>query len=615
MNYCKVIFKPENRIVKVVEGISLMEVINDQGVEHDFPCGGAGTCGKCRVKITRDVAPPTVRELELLEAGEIAEGIRLACLTKVHGEVVVEINNGENLKHNILLASEEKLFEIQPHLQKIFVEVEKPALHDQRSDWQRVKDSFSKKGCGPGDLRIPVTLFQRLSALLRESDHNITLIMDSSEVFGIEPYDTSKTMLGMAFDIGTTTIVGYLHDLHNGKELSVASILNPQTKFGADVITRINFAGQEEGGLHKLHTSVLDAVNRLIGEAARKAGVKRTDIYGISVAANTCMHHLFLGINPKSIAVAPYVATVSEPVVTGASELGIEINPAGRVFVLPNIAGFVGADTSAVLLATGLEQSEDIKLVIDIGTNGEIVLGSRAGIAACSAAAGPAFEGAMISSGMRGAVGAIDHVYFGEHLEYTIIGGGPPKGICGSALLDTIAGLVELGIVDRRGKILSADKLKRPAQRFADHLVRHGEQQAFLLVPGSRTGHGRPITVTQADIRELQLAKGAMAAGIRVLMETIGAELKDIKEVLLAGAFGNYLTPHSACAIGLIPQELEGRIKMIGNAAGTGARMALLSATEYQRAAEVAGRVKFVELGSYPKFNSIFAECTYFTVS
>jgi len=612
MDRYKVVFEPGVREAEVLHGTTLMEVMNDVGFEHDFPCGGMGRCGKCRVKITKGLMPPTVREQEILEAKEIELGIRLACLTKVYKDMSVELSDDKKLKHNILMAAEERHFSLEPHLQKIFVNVEKPMLQDQRSDWHRIKDGLLKKGYQCNDLRASISVLRQIPVIIREANHSITLVTNGNEVLGIEPQDTSGKMLGMAFDIGTTTIVGYLLDLYSGKELGVASTLNPQTKFGADVISRVNFAGQDEDGLYKLHKTVIEAVNRLIREAAGEAGVKRNDIYGVSIAANTCMHHLFLGISPKNIAVSPYVPAIGEPVVADTAELCIEINPAGQVFVLPNIAGFVGADTTAVLLASELEQSEDIKLIIDIGTNGEIALGSKARIAACSAAAGPAFEGAQISSGMRGADGAIDHVYFREQLEYSVIGGVPPLGICGSALLDTVAGLIELGIIDKRGRILTADKLTNPsAKRFENHLIKYEGQSAFLLVPASKTGHGRPIMCTQTDIRELQLAKGAMAAGVRVLMEKLGIKVGDIKEVLLAGAFGNYLNPHSACVIGLIPPELESKIKMIGNAAGTGARIALLSSGEYRRAANIASSVEFIELGSYPKFNSIFGECSY----
>lgn len=612
MKKFKVAFQPGNLTVEVVEGSTIMEAMNEAGLESDFPCGGRGTCGKCRVRVMEGVGHPTAREQELLESNELDKGIRLACLTKVHGDIFVQLPNSKKLQHNILMASEERAFQIEPHLKKVFVEVDKPSLQDHRSDINRLKDSLAKNGY-TGSLEVPISLLRQLPDTLREAGHRLTTIMCDNELSGLEKHDTTGDLIGMAFDIGTTTIVGYLLDLYSGKELAVVSTLNPQTKFGADVISRITFSNQEEGGLNKLHNAVIEAINKLIGEAAKKVEISRELIYAVSIAANTTMHHLFLGITPRNIAVSPYVSSVTESVVFDAADLEIDINRAGKIFVLPNIAGFVGADTSAVLLATELDRSEDVKLIIDIGTNGEIALGSREKIFACSAAAGPAFEGAQISSGMRGAVGAIDHVYFGDRLEYSVIGGGTPQGICGSALLDAVAGLIELGIIDKRGKFTTVDKLTNPAAKvFQDNLIQYEGAGAFLLADAASTSHGRPIMITQKDIRELQMAKGAMAAGVRILMEAYGAQAGDIKEVQLAGAFGNYLNPHNACVIGLIPQELEGKIKMIGNAAGTGAKLALLSAKEFHRANDIASSVKFVELGSYPKFNGVFAENMYF---
>ncbi|WP_347489133.1 ASKHA domain-containing protein [Desulfoscipio sp. XC116] len=605
-----VVFQPGDAAVEVSAASTIMEAMDKAGIDFDFPCGGRGKCGKCRVRVLSGAGGPTAAEREILGPRELSAGTRLACAAKVHGHMSVELP--QRLEHNVLMASGERNCRIEPHLKKIFVNVEKPSLSAQRSDWRRLKDSLAQYGYGTAHLDIPVALLRRLPETMRRADHCLTVVMHGSEAAGIEEHDTTAAMLGMALDIGTTTIVGYLLDLYSGKELCAVSMLNPQTRFGADVISRINFANREDGGLDKLHKAVLEAVNKLIGEAAGKAGVGREQVYGVSIAANTCMHHLFLGVNPRNIAVSPYVSAVSEPLVTGARDLNIDINPSGKIFMLPNIAGFVGADTSAVLLATELNKSQDIKLVIDIGTNGEIALGSRERMAACSAAAGPAFEGAQISGGMRGAAGAIDHVRFEAGLAYSVIGGGRPLGICGSALLDAVAGLLELGIINKRGKLLPRDQLTNAAAELKDRLVEQEGQSAFLLAGADKTGHGRPVMITQSDIRELQLAKGAIAAGIRVLMETLGIGPGDIREVLLAGAFGNYLNPRSACVIGLIPPELENKIKMIGNAAGTGAKLALLSSSEYRKAAQIAEFVEFVELGSYPGFNGIFARNTYF---
>lgn len=608
----KIIFQPGELEIEVSEGSTLMEAMNQGGINADFPCGGKGKCGKCRVRILKGIEQPTVKELKLLSAKELQEGIRLACLTEVHNDLSFELSEPRKLKHNILTSSEEKSRLIEPHLKKIFIEVDKPSLDDQRSDWHRVKDCLALHGYNYSELECQVSIVRKLPELLREARFSLTAVMYGNHVLGIEPHDTTGTMLGMAFDIGTTTIVGFLLDLYTGKELSVVSTLNPQTTYGADVISRVTFAN-EEGGLEKLHNAVVGAINQLIIEAAEKAGINKSDIYAVSIAANTCMHHLFLRINPRNIALSPYVSAISEPVVTHVQDIKIDINPSGKIFVLPNIAGFVGADTVAVLLETELDKSEEIKLMLDIGTNGEIALGSRDKIFTSSAAAGPAFEGAQISSGMRGAVGAIDHVYFRDTLEFSVIGDVDPIGICGSALLDTVAGFVELGLIDKRGKFLAPDQLTSPeAMVFKENLIEYKGERAFLLVPESLSGNGRPIMINQHDIRELQLAKGAIAAGIWILIETCGIQISDINEVLLAGAFGNYLNPHSACLIGLIPKELESKVKMIGNAAGNGAKLALLSSSEYRRSEGIADNVIFIELGGQPKFNKTFAKSMYF---
>jgi uncharacterized 2Fe-2S/4Fe-4S cluster protein (DUF4445 family) len=343
-----------------------------------------------------------------------------------------------------------------------------------------------------------------------------------------------------------------------------------------------------------------------------KAGVTRDQVYLVSVVGNTTMHHLFLGISPKYLALAPYVPVIAGPLTATPQEAGIAINAAGRVCVLPNIAGFVGADTVGVILATDLDWSGNVKLAIDIGTNGEIVLGSRDRMVACSAAAGPAFEGSQISCGMRGTIGAIDHVQFGDGIGYSVVGGGKPQGICGSGLLDAVAGMLTRGIIDHRGKLLPSGLLGVQAAPYQNRIVSHEGANALVLVDESETEHGRPILITQKDIREVQLAKGAIAAGIQALLEQLGASLEEIGEVLLAGAFGNYLDPHSACAIGLIPQELEGKIRPVGNAAGSGAKMALLSRSEYRRAGLIAGMVDYVELSAYKNFTNIFAGSMYF---
>lgn len=609
MNNYKITFEPGGHEIVAPEGITLKELIAAAGLDFDFPCGGRGTCGKCRIKILDKEFDPTEKESKYLEEKEILEGVHLACEIKVHNTMTVQLNTGKAPLYNILHSSLERAFTLEPLLEKSYVELNLPSLHEQKSDLKRLKEKLILQNKNYKTLKIKVPVLQNLPDTVRESQQHVTVVTDGIEILGIEKGNTTGKMLGIAFDIGTTTIVGYLLDLYTGKELAVSSSLNPQVKFGADVISRTTYANQNINGVKMMQSVLLEVLNKLIGYTLEKSNMRREDIYAITIVGNTCMHHLFLGLTPRYIAATPYVPVISEPIELNAAELELHINPAGRVFVLPNIAGFVGADTVGVVLSTELDKSKDIKLVIDIGTNGELVLGSSEKLVSCSTAAGPALEGAQISSGMRGAAGAIDHVHFGQTMTYTVIGDEKPEGICGSGLLDTIAGFVELGIINKRGKLLSPDQFTNPAAKvFEKHIVTYDGANAFLMVPESETAHGRPIMITQNDIISLQLAKGAISAGIKVLIEELDITTEHIKEVLLAGAFGNYMDPHSACVIGLIPQELENKVRMVGNAAGTGSKLALLSGREYKRSETIATTVKYIELGAQKNFNREFAK-------
>lgn len=601
---CKVTFYPAMKEVEVPAGTLLKEAIDLAGLDFDFPCGGRGKCGKCRVRVVKGRMEPSEADKTHLDEKEIADGLRLACAAAVEEDVGVELL--EVRGHKILIATTERRIDLDPHVQKHCLKAPPPTLEDQRPDWNRLRAVLEEAGGGK-DLRITLRALRALPEVLRAGGFSCTAVTAGGEVVGIEKGDTTSTLLGIAFDIGTTTVVGYLLDLLTGKVLAVASALNPQTKYGADVISRITYATQEKDGLERLHRAVIEVLNELIEKAASEAKCRKEDVYAASVVGNSCMHHLFLGLNPKHIALSPYVPVTGMEQVVAASELGIEINEAGIIYVLPNIAGFVGADTVGVILATEMDKSEEIKLAIDIGTNGEIVLGTKDRLLACSAAAGPAFEGAQISCGMRGTKGAIDHVEFGERFSYTTIDGERPKGICGSGLIDAVAGMLKVGIIDYRGRMLPPEALAgTPAERFASRVVEHDGGRAFLLAAADEAADGRPLYITQQDVRELQLAKGAIATGVAVLLDRYGIAPEDVSEVLLAGAFGNYLDRHSACAIGLIPSVLEDRVKPVGNAAGAGAITALLSRGEYRRAARIAASVEYVELGSYPRFMELF---------
>jgi uncharacterized 2Fe-2S/4Fe-4S cluster protein (DUF4445 family) len=611
MNRYKVTFLPDERTIEVPEGSTLMAAMNEAGLYFDFPCGGGKKCGKCRVHVLEGYERPGLQEIALLGERDVNRFIRLACLTKVNRNITVEFLLPNDQQHQILSLSLERRVQIDLHLEKRFLEIQKPFMKDNRSDWQRLRNAlFAESQAKHSVARIDV--LRSLPTMLRQSNFRLTALLSGGEVLAVEPGDTTAVLLGMAFDIGTTTVVGYLMDLYSGEQLALVSALNEQAQFGADVISRIMYAEQDDG-LVKQQIAVLRVINNLLGEAVEAAGVKREDVYAVTFVGNTVMQHLLLGINPYQIAVAPFVPVVNDAQVFPAAAIHLQVNPSAQVYLLPNIGGFIGADTVAVLLATEMDRSNDVKLIIDIGTNGEIVLGSKEKLFACSTAAGPAFEGAQISCGMRGTSGAIDYIIFGEDLSYSLIGQGKPQGICGSALLDAVAGLLRLGLIERTGRFVEPQRLaSEEALRFKGRLIQHEGSWAFQVVDGTETAHGSPIIITQRDIRELQMAKGAIATGIKILAQQYGVAMGDISEVLLAGAFGNYLNPYSACIIGLIPAELEHKVKMIGNAAGAGAKLALLSAAQYRRASEIAKSVQFVELGTHAKFMRQFAESMYF---
>lgn len=411
--------------------------------------------------------------------------------------------------------------------------------------------------------------------------------------------------LGLAVDVGTTTVAAYLMDLATGSMLAVASCLNPQTAFGADVVSRLTLAISEPDGLMRLSSAIRAAIGDLANACCRQAGVIAKRIVEVAVVGNTAMHHLLLALEPQSLAYAPYLPAATGPIDLPASDLGLALAPGARVHVLPVIAGYVGADTVAVAVATGLDRARRLSLAVDIGTNGEMLLGDRQRLLACSAAAGPAFEGARISQGMTAAAGAIDRVEEQDgDLQLHVIGGGPGVGICGSGLLDVAAILVRHGLVGPGGRMRFDAAGAAPG--LARRLVDAEGGAAFVLQEGG--GGQRRVTVTQRDIRELQLAKGAIRAGIHLLMLRLGVETSQVQRLYLSGAFGNYLRPESALAVGLLPPVAAERIVAVGNAAGTGARMALLSLVERRRAARLARRVEYVELAGRPDFQEVFVD-------
>jgi len=579
MTKYKVRIIPDNIEMMVDDNTTLKENFNAYGVNFEFPCGGMGVCKRCKVKIVIENGYEEV----------------LACQHRVKGDLTVEITRREE-KHNILAEGLERQVALDPLVRKLYMELPKPTLEDNVNDWSRL---VGKEGMVPS-----LKVVQQLPEILRENDFKVTVVIADDKVVAVESKDTSRVLLGFAFDIGTTTIAGYLIDLKTGKEIAKTSTLNPQIKFGADVISRINYAKTREG-LERLHGEVIKEINNLIEKTVDELGYSPSDIYALTVAGNTTMHHLFLNIQPKYLSSTPYVPVVSEPLIIDASEIGIKINPAGKVFMFPNIAGFVGGDTVAASLTAEMDRADKLTLLIDIGTNGEMVLGTKDNLLSCSTAAGPAFEGVEIKCGMRGTTGAIDHISIGDEFKYSVIGNTLPRGIAGSGIVDVIAELLEIGIIDEKGRILKPEEIDHPIGiKYRDRIKKIDGILSFIVETNTATGE--PIYISQKDVREVQLAKGAIAAGIEVLLKTYGAKVEDIEKVFLAGAFGNYLSEKSVCRIRLIPPELEGKIKGIGNAAGAGAKLTLLSQEEYKRAVSLSKRIRYIELSAHPDFRGMF---------
>lgn len=424
--------------------------------------------------------------------------------------------------------------------------------------------------------------------------------------------EDGSTFYLMAFDIGTTTVVGYLMDGKTGEELTAVSTMNPQHQFGADVISRANYVLENNGG-EQMRRVIVDALNRLIGQACEKTGVHREDILQVSIVGNTCMHHLFLGISPDSLVHAPYVPAVKDGMIKKPAETGIDIAPEGDVVILPNIAGFVGADTVGCMLSVAFDKLDRMTLMIDIGTNGELVLGDSRKIYTTSTAAGPAFEGAKIECGMRGSKGAISHlVEEGDRIRFEIVGGGMPIGICGSGLIDIVAFLIRHEFLDSYGGLRDPEDVAESEDPMAKanvwRLQEWDNKKIFLLYPAEETENHSAIYLSQQDVREVQLAKGAIAAGIQIMSEKLSIQPSDIQQVFLAGAFGNYMDEKSACEIGLIPYELKDRIHPIGNAAGEGSKLACLNRGQYEYACRLAREAEFIELAAESEFQDIFVD-------
>ena len=599
-------FLPSGKVIQVKQGTPLREAAETAGIKLRFPCGGKGLCGKCKVIFEQGAPPITPTEDDRLTETELTQGFRLGCQASICEDSFVYIPDSVQ-GAKILTVGTAREVPLNPGITKKHAAVKEPAGDDLRSDLTRLMDALD---IANADIELPV--LQRLGKDIRSANFDVTGVFSGGRLIGIEAGDTTSECYGIALDIGTTTLAAYLLDLATGTQISVAAAMNPQHEIGDDVISRINHVMQESGGLKKLQKMVISEFDRLIKILSHGAGISQERIYEVTVAGNTCMTHLFLGIDPTNLAIAPYVPVINGSISVRAHELGIGISDFGRVHVLPNIAGYVGADTVGVILAADFYEQEKLTLAVDIGTNGEIVLGSDRRMLACSTAAGPAFEGAHIKHGMRATPGAIDAVWFENgDVRYRTIAGEKARGICGSGLLDAIICLIKAGIVEASGRIVDADELQG---EYADlgKRIQPGERGYEFVLASVSESAGGPVVISQRDVREVQLAKGAIAAGIQTLMERLDVRPDDLDKIVLAGAFGNYLSKESAIRAGMIPNVPLSKVHSVGNAAGEGAKLALISMDARRDAERIAERIEYIELTTDPGFQERFADALMF---
>ncbi|MDR1320218.1 MAG: ASKHA domain-containing protein [Gracilibacteraceae bacterium] len=591
MSLYRITFEPDGAEVRAAAGETLLQAAAAGGILLDGPCGGRGTCGKCRL---------------YLRGGDGEEKPVLACRTPVTGDMTVRtplpatVLTGKGRLHSPLPPVVP-----DPGIRKTRLTVGKPDICSQAADLTRFYAALGRE--------LPLTLraLTSLPEALRAADHRVTAVYTETKVLAVEPGDTTDAFYGVAVDIGTTTIAATLVDLRDGSAIGTASATNAQNIFGADVISRIEHSLRHPQGLERLRRRVLLVLNDMIARLCQDRGLTADHIYRVTVAGNTAMEHLFLGISPRWLAAAPFAPPVTHPVSLTAAEAGLNIYAYAEVRLISNIAGYVGGDTTAAVLAAGISRKSGVYLLLDVGTNGEIVLAADGSLSACSTAAGPAFEGAHIRCGMRAAPGAVDHVGWNDEsadIAVHTIDGAAPAGICGSGLLQAVRVMLELGVVEPDGRMAEPEgaeaALLPPAVRR--RLTRVDGDRCFILADGERADSA--VAVTQKDVRELQLAKSAIRSGIETLLREAGLTAVDIDEVLLAGAFGNYLDPGGALALGMLPPLAPERIRAIGNAAGTGALMALISEDIFWGSARIAGRVKHLELSTHKDFQDMFID-------
>ncbi len=596
-------FTPSGKQVRVPAGVSVFEAGSWNGIAIDSTCGGYGTCKKCKVQMTAGSLPVTSLDTKAFSADELAAGWRLACRAIAMSDLDIEVPPLTTRPKAATVGVGRKVI-LRPALQMRYVEMSEPTLKDQRSDLERLLDAIDDL-----ELEVDVDAIRELATALRKSSFAVTAVVVGSRLVSVEPGDITSQRYGLAFDLGTTTVVATLLDTATGAPLAVQSMLNRQQPFGADVISRISATMLDPEALPKLRELAQETLAELTLDVCGQAGVEPSQIYDVSLAGNVTMTEIVLGIDPEPLGVAPFITAARYYPTMLASELGVPANPRARATVFPSLGAYVGGDIVAGMLASGMDRDRRTRLFIDVGTNCEIVLGNRDRLLATAAPAGPAFEGAQIRCGMRAAPGAVESVRLREgRIDIGVIGDAAPLGICGSGLVDAVATLLDIGMIDPSGRFVSSAEARDKAPELADRLIEVDGERSFVLAWRDEAAAEQPIYLSQRDVRELQFAKAAIATGWHLLVEELGIEIQEISQVLLAGSFGSYLSPASATRIGLVPRLPLMRIVSAGNVAGEGAKMALLSEQERAGAVTLTEEVRYVELSDRPDFNDQFIE-------
>ncbi len=595
----KLDFAPSNQSFKVPPGVSVFDAASWNGIAIDSTCGGHGTCKKCKVQITEGIVPISRLDLRAFSQDELKNGWRLACVARATENLAITVPAMTTRPKAATVGVGRQVI-LRPAVQKRYLELDEPTLHDQRPDIQRVKDAIDDL-----EVNVEFKLLQKLPTVLRKNNFKVTAVVVDDLLIDIEPGDTTDKRFAIAYDLGTTTVVATLLDLNSGTPVAVKSMLNMQQPFGADVISRISATMLDENALDKLRIAAQSTLSELTNEVIKEAEISPNNVYEIAIAGNATMVQLVLGVDPEPVGVAPFITASQNWPVLNAKEFGIEIHPGARAYIFPSFGAYVGGDIVAGVLASGMDRDKRVRLFIDVGTNCEIVLSDGNKILTTAAPAGPAFEAASIKCGMRAADGAIEVVKITKDgVSLQVIGEVEPQGMCGSGLVDAVAELAKIGVLDQSGRFVTQEVMEKEFPKLSSRLINLETNEKAFLLHGDK--NDSLVYLTQRDVRELQFAKASIATGWRLLMEQLKLNDEDIQQVLLAGSFGSYLSPASAIQIGLVPKIPVMRIVSAGNVAGEGAKMVLLSQPERNGATALLNEVEYVELSDRADFNDKF---------